>query len=98
MPLTAQIKCITRHPRKDSHYPIMDIGGFTDKRWRISVEDAIDHIEAGTWEFYTLVQDRRRNVVVTARSGRKLLENEPEPGLPNDLLSLPECPDDFSSL
>ena len=93
MTLPAQIKCIVRNPRPDPHYPVIEVGGFTDRRWQIGVEDAIEHIEDGTWEFYTIVDGQRRSVIVTSRGGRKVLETKREPGAPDDLMRLPDCPD-----
>ena len=92
MTLPVQIKCITRNPRRDPHYPVIEIGGYTDRRWRIGIEDAIEHIADGTWSFYTKVDGRSRKVIVVSRNGRQFLETEREAGAPDDLMRLPECP------
>jgi hypothetical protein len=92
MTKTAQIKCINKQPREDRHHSITHVGGYTDSPWKITQEDAIKHIESGEWEFYTLVNDHRRKVIVATRFGRKYLKTEADYDTPDNLLSLPECP------
>jgi len=93
MAVSAQIKCINTLKRAHPCHRISDIGGFTDRRWKISVEDAIDHLESGAWEFYVKVGHERRGVVVAVRSGRKYLKAETDGETPETLLALPECQD-----
>jgi Protein of unknown function (DUF3892) len=92
---TAQIKCVMRNPRGDLCHRITDIGGFTDRHWQISVEDAIEHLEGGAWEFYTMKGGERRMVVIANRAGRKYLKSEGDGETPDTLLALPDCPDRF---
>lgn len=92
MTQTAEIKCINKDIRQDPYHRITSVGGFTDKRWKISLDTAIAHIEQGTWEFYTHVGGHRRNVIVADRLGRKYLKTEADQDTPDNLLSLPECP------
>ena len=88
----AEIKCINKEPRLDPYHRIVNVGGFTDKRWKIGLEAAISHIEQGTWEFYTHVGGHKRKVIVAERLGRKYLKTEADRDTPDNLLSLPECP------
>jgi hypothetical protein len=92
MPQSAQIKCINKEPRNDPHHRITHVGGFTDQRWKITVADAILYIERREWEFYTLVNGRRAEVVVATHQGRKYIKTTADRDIPDNLLSLPECP------
>lgn len=93
MPVSVQIKCIQTFRRAHPCRRISDVGGFTDRRWKISVEDAIDHVEGGAWEFYVLVGETRHKVVVASRDGRKYLKAECDGETPDTLLALPKCPE-----
>jgi hypothetical protein len=88
----AQIKCINKNPREDRHHSITHVGGYTDKRWKITKQDAIGMIERREWDFYTMVGAHRVNVIVSSRNGRKYLKTEADYDTPDNLLSLPECP------
>jgi hypothetical protein len=90
---SAQIKCVTRNPRGEPYHRITDVGGFTDRHWRISVEDAIEHLESGAWELYILKNGERRGVVIANRAGRKYLKSEADGEAPDSLLALPDCPE-----
>jgi hypothetical protein len=92
MAQSAQIKCINKNPREDRYQSITHVGGFTDRQWKITKEDAIDKIERGEWTFYTLVNGHRRDVIVANRNGRKYLRTTADSDTPDNLLSLPECP------
>ena len=89
---TAQIHCINKDPREDRYHSITHVGGFTDRRWKITQQDAIRFIERGEWGFFTQVNGRRRNVIVASRNGRKYIKTEADQDTPDNLLSLPECP------
>ena len=92
MTQTAQIKCINKDPRHDPYNRITHVGGFTDQRWKITLDDAIGMIERREWDFYTLVGGHRREVIIATRNGRKYLKTEADYDTPDNLLSLPECP------
>lgn len=90
---TIEIKCINKNPRNDAYTRITHVGGFTDKRWKITLDDAIGYIESKEWAFYTTSpQGHRRNVIVASRLGRKYLKTEADHDTPDNLLSLAECP------
>ncbi len=90
---TAQIKCINKQDRQNPWERITHVGGFTDKRWKITQQDAINHIEAGRWDFFVSVGGKSVWVVVAeSRFGNKYLKTEADEGEKNNLLSLPECP------
>lgn len=92
MAQTAQIKCINKIPREDRYHSITHVGGYTDRQWKISQDEAISYIERGEWEFYTIANGHRTNVIVASRNGRKYLKTEADYDTPDNLLSLPECP------
>jgi len=49
---TIQIKCINKRDRPNPHERITHVGGFTEKPWKITQQDAIEHIEARRWRFW----------------------------------------------
>jgi hypothetical protein len=89
---TAQISCISKNPREDRYHAITHVGGYADRQWKLTRDEAIGMIERGEWSFYTLVNGHRRQVVVASRLGRKYLRTEADHDTPDNLLSLPECP------
>lgn len=50
-PQTIQIKCINKVDRQNPWERITDVGGYTDKHWKITQQDAINYIERGEWNF-----------------------------------------------
>lgn len=92
MAQSTQIKCINKNPREDRHHSITHVGGYTDRQWKITKEDAIGMIERGEWSFYTIANGHRRDVIVASRNGRKYLKTTADSDTPDNLLSLPECP------
>lgn len=90
---TVQIKCINKSDRYDPHERITHVGGYTDRRWKITQETAIGYIENGEWRFYVSVGGHSVWVIVAvSRFGHKYLKTGSDGDHPNNLLSLPECP------
>ena len=90
---TAQIKCINKSDRMNPHERITHVGGYTDRQWKITQQDAIDLIERREWRFYVSVRGQSVWVeVAVSRFGNKYLKTESDGEQPNNLLSLPECP------
>ncbi|NEK19892.1 DUF3892 domain-containing protein [Rhizobium leguminosarum] len=91
---TAQIKCINKNPRNDIYHAITHVGGFTDKQWKLTLDDAIGKIERREWAFYVdrPKGDRVWVEVAVSRFGNKYLKTDADGDEPNNLLSLPECP------
>lgn len=92
MAQSAQIKCINKNPREDRYNSITHVGGYTDRQWKITQDEAITYIERGEWEFYTFANGHRTEVFVASRNGRKYLKTRADYDTPDNLLSLPECP------
>lgn len=93
MTKTAQIKCINKTSRQDPWERISHIGGYGTSHWKLPLEDAIQKIERGEWEFYVNVGGVQAAVVVaTSRFGNKYLKTNADSAFVNNLLSLPECP------
>lgn len=92
---TAQIKCINKRDRPNPHERITHVGGYSDRQWKITQEDAIRMIERKEWRFYTVVPGQTKSVWVEvgiSRFGNKYLRTEGDSDERNNLLSLPECP------
>lgn len=89
-----QIDCIEKSDRYDPTEAITHIGGINADggRWKITQQEAITRIEAGTNEFFVATRGRRTNVVVSvSRFGNKYIKTEADDYEPNNLLSLTSC-------
>lgn len=91
---TIQIRCIRKPDRNNPHRHIMGIGGLNpdNTRWYLSEEQAIQGMETGRWSFYVSAGGRTVNVIIATRNGNKYLKTQADGALPDNLLSLPECP------
>ena len=94
MPARVQIQCVTKSDRYNPHERILGIGGSNQDgtKWYLTQENAIQYIEAGTYQFYVRVAYHEANVVVAvSQYGNKYIKTEADGDHPNNLLSLPEC-------
>ena len=89
-----EVKCVSKSDRYNPHERITAIGGVNSNgsNWKLSQEDAIRHIEAGTYQFFVKAGGRIVEVIVAiSRYGHKYLKTVADGEHPNNLLSLPEC-------
>jgi hypothetical protein len=94
--MSHRVTCINKDDRYDPYERITHIGGTTgangEKRWRITLREAIDGIESGRWSFFVNQGGRVTNVFVAVSPyGNTYLKTEADDSEPNNLLSLPEC-------
>ena len=91
-----KVECIKKTNRQSHWERISHIGGQNPNgtRWQLTEQQAIDGIEAKKWEFYVEVPGNPAVDVVIAKGpgDRKYLKTKPDGDIPNNLLSLPECP------
>lgn len=95
MPVDIKIACINKTDRQSPHERIQNIGGINPDgtRWKLTEAAAIAGIEQEKWRFYTSVGGKSVWVVIArGPSGHKYLKTESDGYVPDNLLSLPECP------
>lgn len=84
----AQVKCINKQPRNDTHQGITHLGG---DGWKWTRQDVIASIEAGTNTFFTLVGGNRAEVGVVNGPSGKYLRTHADGKYNDNLLALVEC-------
>ena len=94
-PQTAEIKCINKRDRPNPHERITHVGGYGNRQWKLTQEEAIGMIERQEWNFYVTLPGAHKSVwaeVGISRYGNKYLRTQGDNDERNNLLSLPECP------
>lgn len=89
-----QIRCINKSDRHNPHERIKAIGGINPNgsNWKLTQQEAIQHIESGQYSFYVQINDKPIDVIVaTSRYGNKYIKTVADGEEPNNLLSLIEC-------
>jgi|SRR5580658_5304391 hypothetical protein len=92
------VSCIRkRGDHFDPHERIEGLGGtHNGERWYLKEDEIIAELDKSPlyrrWNFFTLVNGHRADVVVATHSGRKYLKTKPDNYSPDNLLSLPDCP------
>ncbi|MDQ2719427.1 MAG: DUF3892 domain-containing protein [Bacteroidota bacterium] len=90
-----QIQCINKSDRFNAHERIKNCGGLNNTiRWKKSQPDIVYEIESNINQYYVKVNGYREVNVIIAKSaaGNKYIKTTEDGEMPNNLLSLPECP------
>jgi hypothetical protein len=89
-----QITCINKNDRYNPYERILYVGNNSGATpWKITQQDAIQHIESRTHSFYVNVGGREVDVIVAISPyGNKYIKTTPDHAEPNNLLNLAECP------
>ncbi len=85
----AQVTCINKQPRTNSHEGITHLGGQT---WRWTRQQVINSINAKTNTFYTLVNGKRANIGVVEGPNGSYVRTYADGQWNDNLLALTECP------
>jgi hypothetical protein len=90
---TRHIQCITKLPNhEDRHRRIQAVGGVDGTRWKDTEETAIANVKRDPKSYFVSEQGKSVWVVVRTHDKRDYLKTETDRFLPDNLLSLPECP------
>lgn len=93
MPTSVEIQCINKSDRQNPHERISNVGGVHNgERWKLSEDDAIQHIQKGTYAFWTKGGGKVADVIVATHLSRTYLKTTNDSVKPDNLLALPECP------
>lgn len=84
----AQVTCINKQPRNNTHEGITHLGG-TDWRW--TRQQVIDSIENGSNTFFTNVGGKRANIAVIDGQNGKYVRTHADGQWNDNLLALIEC-------
>lgn len=92
--MSRHISCIVKHPNhEDRHRRIQSIGGVEGGvRWKESEDAAIANVKRDRHAYYVSEGGKSVWVSVKQHNGRDYLKTEADRFLPDNLLSLPECP------
>jgi hypothetical protein len=91
----SRISCIHKVRHDDPTTRILAVGGEDGDggRWRLTLDEAIAEIDRGQQFLVEEPQGHRVRVVVeTSRAGHRYLKTTADGEVPNNLLSLAECP------
>ncbi len=96
MATSHQVQCTMKSNRSTAHECITHIGGQNGDgtRWKLSKAEAIAGIEDKKWSFYVARPGSPRVDVTIAKTaeGHKYLKTTADGVMPNNLLTLPNCP------
>jgi Protein of unknown function (DUF3892) len=90
-----EIKCINKSDRFNPHERILKIGSLNadGSRWKLEQQSAIQGMKNGKWIFHVTKAGKNVRVIIAKSPyGHEYLKTEADGELPNNLLSLPECP------
>ncbi len=84
----AQVTCINKQPRDNTHEGITHLGG---AGWKWTRADVIVSIEAKTNTFFTKVDGNRAEIGVVNGANGKYVRTYADGKWNDNLLALPEC-------
>lgn len=84
----AQVTCINKQPRNDTHEGITHLGG---AGWKWTRQEVINSINNGTNTFYTMVGGKRADVGVVNGPTGQYVRTHADGYYNDNLLALPEC-------
>jgi len=90
-----EIESVTKSNSSNTYEKITHIGGVNHcRKWRMTVEKAIEYIEDGTYIFF-IYKDYAKVEVVVAETdeSQKYLKTFTDNDVPLNLLKLKECPE-----
>jgi hypothetical protein len=90
-----EIQCIQKSDSKTPYERILSIGGVDPdgKAWKMSEGVAIDGMKNGKYRFYVNRGGYSVDVIIAkSHHGQEYLKTTSDGEVPNNLLSLPECP------
>ncbi len=93
--MSIQIQCINKSDRYNAHERIKYCGGIDNGfRWKKGQQDIVSEIENNINQYHVKVDGYRDVKVIVAKSaaGNKYIKTTEDGEMPNNLLSLPECP------
>ena len=92
--MTRRIMCIDKYPtHSDRHRRVQAVGGVHGAtRWKDTEDVAIANVKRDRSAYEVQEGDRTVAVVVRQHDGRDYLKTETDHFLPDNLLSLPDCP------
>lgn len=85
----AQVTCINKQPRNDTHEGITHLGG---NGWKWTRQEVIDSINGKTNTFFTKVNGKRADLAVRKGQYGPYVQTHADGDWNNNLLALPECP------
>jgi len=90
-----QIQCINKSDRYNPHERITNCGGINNNvRWKKPQSQIVSEIDNNINQYYVRVNGYREVNVIVEKSaaGNKYIKTTEDGEMPNNLLSLPECP------
>ena len=96
MATRVRVSCINKSDRSNHYERIKNIGGVNNdgRRWKLSETEAIANIKNGKYTFYVHEGGRTVDVIIAkSKYGHEYLKTTADGESPDNLLSLPECPE-----
>jgi len=84
----AQVKCITKQPRQNTHEGITHLGG---DGWKWTRDQVVTSIQNKTNTFYTMVGGKRADIGIVQGQYGPYLRTHADGQWNDNLLALPEC-------